>query len=186
MSKTLSYAEQLRHPNWQRRRLERLNGAGWACECCYDAESTLHVHHKRYVKGRMAWEYSDAELAVLCEGCHADAHAGMDALTAIIGQLPLDGPRNLRDAASLLAGWASNRTPDIPDLSGLAEGGPQLWLGQITSELEDLLYGQDLSALLTILKDQSRGVGFLEKLRALLAEFVPGYQAPRKAEGGDL
>lgn len=67
----MSYAEQLKHPNWQKKRLERLSDASWVCENCGQEGMTLHVHHKRYVKGRMAWEYEDYELAVLCENCHA-------------------------------------------------------------------------------------------------------------------
>lgn len=70
----LSYAEQLRHPNWQRRRLERLEVARFMCECCGSGEKTLHVHHNRYIKGRLAWEYGDDDLLVLCEECHAHEH----------------------------------------------------------------------------------------------------------------
>lgn len=69
-----SFAEQYRHPQWQRRRLERLQAADYSCERCGDTETTLHVHHKRYVKGRMVWEYADDELGVLCEPCHEEEH----------------------------------------------------------------------------------------------------------------
>jgi len=70
----LTYAEQLKHPNWQRRRLEMLEHARFECTNCGDTETTLHVHHKQYIKGRMAWQYSNAELEVLCEKCHAIEH----------------------------------------------------------------------------------------------------------------
>lgn len=76
----LTYGEQLRHPNWQRKRLEMLEAAGWQCSNCGGKETTLHVHHKQYIKGRMAWEYSEHELAVLCEPCHEDEHALADEL----------------------------------------------------------------------------------------------------------
>jgi hypothetical protein len=103
----LPYAEQLKHPNWQRRRLESLNRAGFKCEGCYDGESTLYVHHKRYVKGRMAWEYELGELAVLCEECHAQEHAGKVALDRLFAAMSIDGPWSASDAMSLLAGWAA-------------------------------------------------------------------------------
>lgn len=74
----MSYAEQLKHPNWQRRRLERLELAEWSCDHCGAKEKTLHVHHKRYAKGRMAWDYEDDELAVLCEPCHEAEHEAQD------------------------------------------------------------------------------------------------------------
>jgi hypothetical protein len=70
----MTYAEQLKHPNWQRKRLERLEVARFECEDCGSGEKTLHVHHKQYVKGRMAWEYQNDELAVLCEDCHETEH----------------------------------------------------------------------------------------------------------------
>lgn len=70
----LTYAEQLKHPNWQRKRLEMLDGAGWECSNCGAKDCTLHVHHKQYFKGRMAWDYEPSELAVLCEDCHAQEH----------------------------------------------------------------------------------------------------------------
>jgi len=82
----MSYAEQLTHPKWQRRRLEVLDRAGFRCERCLDDETTLHVHHKTYRKGALAWEYEDHELVVLCEDCHTDEHRGpsIDGLAALV------------------------------------------------------------------------------------------------------
>jgi hypothetical protein len=69
-----SYAELLRDPRWQKRRLEMLEKAGWACAECGDKERTLHVHHLRYRRGLKPWEYGDGELLVLCEDCHTRWH----------------------------------------------------------------------------------------------------------------
>jgi hypothetical protein len=88
MKQRLSYSDQLKHPNWQRRRLEMLNGSGFSCSRCGNTESTLHVHHKRYVKGREVWEYGDDELAVLCESCHQDAHDNSDTLSQLLYSVP--------------------------------------------------------------------------------------------------
>lgn len=66
----MTYAEQLKHPKWQKRRLEILNRARFECENCGDKDNTLHVHHRIYRKSAMAWDYSDEELAALCEACH--------------------------------------------------------------------------------------------------------------------
>jgi hypothetical protein len=68
------YRELLRDPRWQKRRLEKLQAAKWKCERCKNGRSNLQVHHRRYVRGRMPWEYKDAELMVECEGCHALEH----------------------------------------------------------------------------------------------------------------
>jgi hypothetical protein len=83
----MTYTEQLKHPKWQKRRLEILNRANFKCESCDDAEKTLHVHHKRYRKGAMAWEYDDSELTALCEDCHANETLLRNQLDDAIGQM---------------------------------------------------------------------------------------------------
>lgn len=104
MSK-LTYAEQLRHPLWQRKRLEVLEGAQWMCQSCFANDQTLHVHHKRYVKGRMAWEYTVSELAALCEPCHQEAHHYSEAIAALLATLQVDGhPDSISEAGAVLAG----------------------------------------------------------------------------------
>lgn len=91
----LSYADQLKHPNWQRKRLESLQAADFQCSECSDKETTLHVHHKRYVKGRMAWEYEQSELKVLCETCHKNTHTAQEKLEILLRedfkQMPVSG-----------------------------------------------------------------------------------------------
>jgi hypothetical protein len=63
--------------------LEILERDKFSCSNCGDTESTLHVHHRRYVKGRKAWEYTDAELETLCEPCHADEHRAAEMMQAL-------------------------------------------------------------------------------------------------------
>lgn len=70
----LTYSQQLADPRWQRRRLQILELAGWECNDCGNGALQLHVHHPRYIKGRMAWEYEDDELQVLCVDCHKAHH----------------------------------------------------------------------------------------------------------------
>jgi hypothetical protein len=86
----MTYLEQLRHPNWQRRRLEVMGAAGFECEKCGDNESTLNVHHKRYVKGRLAWEYGEGELSCLCEKCHTREHASRDEIKRLLCIVDVD------------------------------------------------------------------------------------------------
>ena len=40
-----------------------------------DKNQTLHVHHKKYIKGKMPWEYEDSDLISLCNLCHSNLHA---------------------------------------------------------------------------------------------------------------
>lgn len=101
-TKGLTYKEQLLHPNWQRKRLEMLDAAGFKCTLCNAGEKTLHVHHKSYIKGRMAWEYEDGELEVLCEDCHEAAHESKDQLDAVLRLYPTF---MLDSIQALLIGW---------------------------------------------------------------------------------
>jgi hypothetical protein len=119
----MTYGEQLKHPNWQRKRLEALEAAEFKCEACLDGETTLHVHHKRYVKGRMAWEYEIGELAVLCEDCHSSAHEADEQFKAVLATLRPDGPNNISDAMALVAGWTRGHG-DIPVAAALAGQAP--------------------------------------------------------------
>lgn len=82
-----SFFDQYKTPQWQKRRLERLEASGWVCEACDADEQQLHVHHKRYVAGRKVWEYADNELSVLCESCHARHHEKADRLKKLLAQL---------------------------------------------------------------------------------------------------
>ena len=72
-----SYADKLKDPRWQKKRLEILDKNDWCCQRCFDSELTLHVHHKAYIKGRSPWEYEDSELTVLCESCHENETASI-------------------------------------------------------------------------------------------------------------
>lgn len=87
MATKLTYSEQLKHPNWQRKRLEMLNEANFECSNCGDKDSMLHVHHRQYFKGRQAWEYESTELAVLCEACHKEEHDTVDGLKKLLSEV---------------------------------------------------------------------------------------------------
>lgn len=79
-----TYAEKLRHPNWQRKRLEILNRDGFKCRLCSSTETTLHVHHLRYIRGRDPWDYGNASLITLCQDCHDYEHATVSDAEACI------------------------------------------------------------------------------------------------------
>jgi hypothetical protein len=66
------YSEKLRDPRWQKKRLEILQRDKFCCQKCFDTETTLHVHHRRYIPGRDPWEVPDDDLVTLCEVCHAE------------------------------------------------------------------------------------------------------------------
>jgi hypothetical protein len=62
----------LRDPRWQKKRLEILARDEWACRMCFDKDTTLHVHHRVYVKGAEPWDYPDENFLTLCKPCHED------------------------------------------------------------------------------------------------------------------
>lgn len=68
-----TYAERLKDPRWQRRRLEVMNRDGFACRFCGDAETTLNVHHKYYLPKYMPWDYPAESCITLCRCCHEKA-----------------------------------------------------------------------------------------------------------------
>jgi len=75
----MSYSDLLRDPRWQRKRLEVMQRADFACELCGAINKTLNVHHERYAQGRMPWDYPPEELHCLCESCHRSEHGIEDA-----------------------------------------------------------------------------------------------------------
>jgi 5-methylcytosine-specific restriction endonuclease McrA len=85
-----TYWELLKHPLWQRKRLEMLNRAQFACEACYNDEATLHVHHRQYIKGRKPWEYDDSNFLVLCERCHEDVTKTSDRIKSLLAKVEPD------------------------------------------------------------------------------------------------
>jgi len=68
------YAEQIKSPKWQKKRLEILNLHGFKCEDCGSETKTLNVHHRFYLKGRKIYEYDNDVFQVLCEECHSKIH----------------------------------------------------------------------------------------------------------------
>ena len=68
----MNYAEKLKNPKWQKKRLEVLGRDKWQCQKCFSDQHTLHVHHKSYQFGKDPWEYDLDLLITLCEFCHEE------------------------------------------------------------------------------------------------------------------
>lgn len=76
-----NYDQELKNPRWQKRRLEKMQQAGWKCEICGDDKEELNVHHPEY-NGRQAWEYTLSDLECLCKTCHSITHMDPDKVKA--------------------------------------------------------------------------------------------------------
>jgi len=103
-----AYAEKLKDPRWQRKRLEVLSRTDFKCENCGDGETTLHVHHSFYERGREPWEYDAETLRSYCADCHETWHEAK------------------ANAESALRLFCSRMTPDqmVEFSNRLAEFGP--------------------------------------------------------------
>lgn len=66
------YKAKLLDPRWQKKRLKILERDNWSCQCCFDGENTLHIHHRYYLPDTEPWEYPDESLMTLCAECHEE------------------------------------------------------------------------------------------------------------------
>lgn len=70
----MNYQQQLQSPKWQQKRLEIMQRDKFHCQACDSDEKQLTVHHYKYRKNAMAWEYDDSMLVTLCSDCHKKIH----------------------------------------------------------------------------------------------------------------
>jgi len=101
---SMSYSESLQDPRWQKKRLAILSRSDFHCEYCGDSTSTLHVHHKHYLKNHDVWDYEDSQLAALCKICHEEQHIREQRFFSLIAKIPIDGPMNIDEIHAILAG----------------------------------------------------------------------------------
>ena len=80
----MDYKEQIKSPQWQKRRLEIFQKDDFTCQLCGNKDAPLNVHHLAYHKGRKIWEYEDWELITLCEKCHMSEHSYIDLIMEAI------------------------------------------------------------------------------------------------------
>lgn len=66
----MTYAEKLKSPEWQKKRLEILQRDNFTCTMCGSKEKQLHVHHKVYIYDNEPWEYLEEFYTTLCYECH--------------------------------------------------------------------------------------------------------------------
>lgn len=82
----MTYEEQLQTPEWRNKRQEIILRDWGLCNRCLTSKN-IDVHHKYYIDGRMAWEYPNGALILLCRSCHKTEHENR---TIVIVQDSLD------------------------------------------------------------------------------------------------
>jgi len=68
----MNYAQKLKDPRWQMKRLKVFERDGWKCVKCGESEKELQVHHLAY--RRNPWESPFRDLKTLCRDCHRLTH----------------------------------------------------------------------------------------------------------------
>lgn len=66
----MTYADKLKDPRWQKKRLEIFQRDNFTCVKCLDTEDTLHVHHRKYEYDKDPWDIDNCYLITVCEDCH--------------------------------------------------------------------------------------------------------------------
>jgi 5-methylcytosine-specific restriction endonuclease McrA len=69
----MDYYSQLLAPEWKSKRLKILQRDNFSCTQCGNKKD-LQVHHKKYDKNKLAWEYTNNNLITLCIKCHTELH----------------------------------------------------------------------------------------------------------------
>ena len=67
------YKEQLNDMRWKKLANKIRKRDKYTCQMCGN-HKTLQVHHKHYIKGKLAWEYEDSNFITLCRDCHKEVH----------------------------------------------------------------------------------------------------------------
>ena len=67
------YEHLLKDERWKLFRLRVMSERGCSCEYCGSTE-TIQIHHTKYVKGRLPWEYDIKDMRVVCKKCHQRIH----------------------------------------------------------------------------------------------------------------
>lgn len=104
----MTYQEKLRHPKWQKKRLEIMSRDKWTCRICQTTDDTLNVHHGYYDKLLQPWEYPNESLYTICECCHNKTTQEMKDLYKIIGFVPPELMPHLIEELTKKLTWINN------------------------------------------------------------------------------
>lgn len=136
-----TYYELLRHPKWQRKRLEILELFGFSCSQCGATDQTLNVHHAYYEKGLRPWEYPNQSLHALCDTCHQVVQDRMTRMQRQIGRIDLPGQEVLLGCALALEAQEFPMVPIDVTSYEIAEGIGSVWHLPAQVVIDNLLEG---------------------------------------------
>jgi 5-methylcytosine-specific restriction endonuclease McrA len=111
---TVSYADKLKNPQWQKLRLKIFERDNWTCQECGSKDKTLHAHHKEYIAGNEPWEAPEDTLITLCDDCHGIEKKKKDYLRKI--------NEKLKAIDDIRAYWMIDRTLTDVSILNLLSG----------------------------------------------------------------
>lgn len=124
----LSYAEKLRDPRWQRKRLAVFERDDFTCRDCRAKDRPLHVHHCLYEKGD-PWDTDNKFLLTLCDACHDFRQAYENDTKRAVGIIfERLNPEELREFATSAVHFASSKDHDAPQIR---DGLEIEWLSEV-------------------------------------------------------
>jgi len=156
----MAYADLLKDPRWQRKRLEKLQEADWKCAMCFSGEKTLNVHHKRYRKGAPPWDCDMRDLEVLCEDCHEAITVATRSLRAIVERGDMGDIFRLSGYALALSAKNGDRVEPVRarsanEVRGIADAFTEASLYGFLVNFGDLLQSRDPIDLVAMAKAES-------------------------------
>lgn len=80
----MDYKAQLKHPKWQKKRLEIMQRDGFKCRICKSEEKQLQVHHLYYLPNTKIWEYDNEGMVTVCNEHHEQLTKDLPKLAGII------------------------------------------------------------------------------------------------------
>lgn len=110
----MSYSEKLKDPRWQRKRLEVFNRDNFTCLFCASSLKPLNVHHVIYSRFGEPWELPTPLLQTVCELCHEERQAKIDAAANAVKIYLKDIPNERLDVfidRLFLRAWGTELTP---------------------------------------------------------------------------
>lgn len=114
------YAQKLRDPRWQKKRLEVFQRDHWQCQQCQSTEKTLQVHHFDYERAQEPWDSPLEMLVTLCESCHKRETQQMRDYEKLLRRALRRARCGSHDLLMLASAFAEWESWDIP--SSLRQG----------------------------------------------------------------
>lgn len=105
------YGKELQDARWDEFSHQTRIAKGNVCEICRLGDKPTQVHHPFYDRRRKPWEYSCAEVMLLCEDCHNQIHEQLQSFRRnVFGKLT---PRAFQVLNGALAVGLSKYSPEV-------------------------------------------------------------------------